>query len=133
MRGYRLVYAEEPSSFITDGERRAKNVDLSYSLGLTVKSSGEVSQVMWDGPAFDAGLRISDKIVAVAGNAYSDERLKEAITAAKGGKAPIRLLIQSGDRFRDVEIAYAGGLRYPRLEKAANGAATLDRLLEPKP
>ncbi|RJF94124.1 M61 family metallopeptidase [Sphingomonas cavernae] len=131
--GYRLVYTEEPTSFITDGERRGKNTDLSYSLGLTVKNSGEVSQVMWDSPAFDAGLRISDKIVAVAGHAWSDDRIKEAITAAKSNKAPIRLLIQSGDRFRDVEIAYAGGLRYPRLEKAANGAATLDRLLEPKP
>ncbi|MCJ8158337.1 M61 family metallopeptidase [Sphingomonas sp. LaA6.9] len=131
--GYRLVYTEEPSSFITDGERRAKNSDLSFSLGLTVKNSGEVSQVMWDGPAFNAGLRVSDKIVAVAGNAYSDDRIKEAITAARSGKTPVRLLIQSGDRYRDVEIAYSGGLRYPRLEKAGNGAATLDRLLEPKP
>lgn len=131
--GYRLVYTEEPTSFITDGERRAKNIDLSYSLGLVVKNSGEVSQVMWDSPAFAAGLRVSDKIVAVAGTAYSDDRLKEAITAAKRGKTPVRLLVQSGDRFRDVEIAWAGGLRYPRLEKAANGAATLDRLLEPKP
>lgn len=131
--GYRLIYTEEPTSFITDSERRGKNSDLSYSIGLIVKSSGEISQVMWDGPAFAAGLRVSDKIVAVGGTAYSDERLKEAITAAKGGRPPIRLLIQSGDRYRDVEIAYTGGLRYPRLEKAANGAATLDRLLEPKP
>ncbi|MGH6782193.1 MAG: peptidase M61, partial [Sphingomonadaceae bacterium] len=131
--GYRLVYADEASSFIKDNERRSKSVDLSFSLGLIIKNGGDVTQVMWDGPAFNAGLRISDKLVAVGGLAYSDDVLKETITTARTSKAPIRLLIRSGDRFRDVEIAYAGGLRYPRLEKTANGPATLDLLLEPKP
>lgn len=131
--GYRLVYGEEPSSFTKDAERRAGNIDLSHSIGLTIKKSGEISQVMWDSPAFTAGARVGDKIVAVAGTAYSEERIKDAITAAKGGRNAIRLLIQSGDRYRDAEITYAGGLRYPRLEKTANGPASLDTLLEPKP
>ena len=131
--GYRLVYTAEPTSFIKDAERRAGNSDLSYSIGLSVKKSGEVTQVMWDSPAFAAGVRVGDKIVAVAATAYSEDRIKDAITAAKGGQQAIRLLIQSGDRYRDAEIAYSGGLRYPRLEKTGNGPATLDTLLEPKP
>lgn len=130
--GYRLIYTDEPNKIIADNERTSKSVDLSYSIGLSAKA-GTITSVMWDKPAFEAGLKISDKIVAVNGLSYSDERIKEAITAAKGSKESIRLLIQSGDRFRDVAIPYHGGLRYPRLEKTVSGTANLDRLLEPRP
>lgn len=130
--GYRLVYTDEPTPFFADNERTSKTLDLSYSIGLSSKN-GAITQVIWDGPAFAAGIAIGSKIVAVGGRAYSDSGLKDAIRAAKGSKASIRLLVQSGDRFRDVDIIWTGGLRYPRLEKIATGPATLDRLLEPKP
>ncbi|MDX3886050.1 MAG: peptidase M61 [Sphingomonas sp.] len=126
--GYRLTYVDEPTPFIKDQERTSKAIDLSYSIGLTSKG-GEITQVIWDGPAFNAGLAIGSKILAVDGMAYSDDRLKEAIRAAKGGKEPIRLLVQSGDRFRDIAIEWNGGLRYPKLEKTGSGTGTLDLLL----
>lgn len=130
--GYTLVWTDQPNKMIADGERTSKSVDLSYSLGLSARS-GTITQVMWDSPAFAAGLKITDKIVAIGGMAFSDERLKEAIRSAKETKTPIRLLIQSGDRFRDVSIPYFDGLRYPKLQKTASGTANLDILLEPLP
>ncbi|WP_380878977.1 peptidase M61 [Sphingomonas sp. DBB INV C78] len=130
--GYRLVYGDEPTSFSKDAERTSKTIDLSYSIGLSSKG-GEIVQVVWDGPAFNAGLSVGSRIVAVGDRAYSDDRLKDAIRAAKGSKQPIRLIVQSGDRFRDVDIAWNGGLRYPRLERTGVGASTLDVLLQPKP
>jgi len=131
--GYRLVYGEAPSEFIKSAETTAKAIDLSYSLGASIKNDGEVSSVMWDGPAFDAGLTIGNDIVAVNGREFSGDGLKAAITEAKGGKAPIRLLVKSGDRYRDMTVDYHGGLRYPRLEKTGKGEGSLDTLLAPRP
>ena len=73
------------------------------------------------------------KILAVNGVAYDHEKLKAAITAAKGGKAPIELLVKRGDRFLTVPVLYAGGLRWPWLESATPGKpAPLDALLAPR-
>lgn len=126
--GYRLTYSEEPSLFITDGERRAKTVDLSWSLGLSSKA-GELTQVIWEGPAFKAGLAVGQKIVAVNGLTYSDERLKDAVKA----KAPVRLTLQQGEEWREVTVDYRGGLRYPKLVKVGRDEGSLDRLLAPRP
>jgi len=130
--GYRLTYDETPTPFFADAEKRAKATDLSYSLGLTIGKDGKVSQVIWDGPAFRGGLTVGSEIVAVAGRAYSEDGIKAAITAAKGTRDPIRLLLKSGDRFREIAIDYDGGLRYPRLAKTSAGEGSLDRLLAPR-
>jgi predicted metalloprotease with PDZ domain len=112
--------------------KSGKFLDLLYSLGVNLDSSGEVTQTMWDSPAFDAGLVDGVKIVAVNGVEYSEDAIKKAIGAAKGSRQPIALLVKRGDRFLTHEIAYQGGLRYPWLEKSAEGEAGLDRLLAPR-
>ncbi|MFL9840885.1 peptidase M61 [Sphingomonas sp. ST-64] len=127
--GYRLVYTDEPTAAFKNNEKRRNMVDLSYSIGITVGKGGSVSSVTWDSPAFDAGLDLGDTIVAVGGREYSDDRLKDAITAAKTAKAPIKLLVKSGTRYRETTIDYRDGLRYPRLEKIGTGEGGLDRLL----
>jgi hypothetical protein len=73
------------------------------------------------------------KIVAVHGLAYSDEAIRTAITAAKGGPG-IELLIQRGNRYQTVTLNYTDGLRWPWLERAAPGDAPtgLDQLLTPR-
>ena len=83
-------------------------------------------------PAFKAGADHRPTIVAVGEKAYSDDALKDAITAAKGGTAPIRLTIKRGDSVRVVPLSWNGGLRYPRLIKTGEGRGALDILLEPK-
>src|SRR5690606_22009460 len=80
--------------------------------------------------AFDAGIVNGAQVVAVNGETYSEERIKRAITAAKDGDAPIRLLVKRGDRFLEVAVPYSGGLRYPWLERVGEREAGLDRLLE---
>jgi predicted metalloprotease with PDZ domain len=131
--GYRLVYTEEPTPFFRDKEKRAAEIDLSFSIGLTIGKGGKVNSVIWDGPAFYAGLTSAAEIVAVNGQVYSDEAMLDAISVAKGGSEPIRLIVRSGNRVRDIPVTWNGGLRYPRLEKAAAGEASLDVLLRPRP
>lgn len=130
--GYRLTYTDEPTAAFKDSEKRATRTDLSYSLGLSVGKGGAIGSVTWDSPAFEAGLDVGDTIVAVGGREYSDDRLKDAVRAAKGTKELVRLLIKKGTRYREIAIDYHEGLRYPRLEKIGTGEGGLDRLLAPR-
>jgi predicted metalloprotease with PDZ domain len=130
--GYRLVYTAEPTLAFKNNEAARKNTNLSFSLGLTVDKDGKLTGVGWDSPAFKAGLKIGDAIVAVDGTAFSDTALKAAVTAAKDRKAPIALLVKAADQIAPVSIDYHGGLRYPHLEKIGTGEGGLDRLLTPR-
>lgn len=130
--GYRLVYREEPNAYDASAMKRAKSLNLSYSLGFTIGSGGRVSNIVWDGPAHRQGVLPASTIVAVNGREYADDELKGAIGAAKGSSEPIRLLLKEGRRYREVALTYNGGLRYPHLEKAVAGAALLDRMLAPR-
>ena len=130
--GYKLAYTAEPGAWFTAEDKARKQADLSYSLGLTVSEEGVVSNVIWDGPAFQAGVTSGATIVAANGSEFDPDDLKQAITAAAASKAPIRLLLKQGTRYRETSIAWTGGLRYPHLVRAGSGASTLDALLAAK-
>ena len=132
MAGYKLVWKDEANSYDKGRMGNYKYLNLFYSLGLNLSSSGEVTSTLWDGPAFNAGIVDGSTIVAVNGQAYSKEGIMDAVTAAKDSKQPITLLVKRGDVYRTVDIDYHDGLRYPYLEKAVKGEAGLDRLLEPR-
>ena len=127
MNGYKLVYTDQPTPTFKQGEKGSTNV--SYSLGMIVSNSGEVTSSIWDSPAFKAGIDVGTQIQAVNGESYSGDRLKAAIIAAKNPATPVKLVIKNQDRFRDVTLNYTGGPRYPRLEKVGTGETGLDRLL----
>ena len=131
--GYKLVYTETPSNVFKQNEKGRKYSDFTYSVGLAANGEGALSSVTWDSPAFKAGLEVGDTIVAVGPMTYSDDRLKAAITAAKGNRQPIALTVKSGDRVRDVTLDYHDGLRYPHLQKVGAGEGGLDRLLTARP
>jgi predicted metalloprotease with PDZ domain len=129
--GYRLVYRDTPTDYFKAREKARKILDLTYTLGLVVGEGGRVSGVAWDSPPFEAGLTVGSTIVAVNGRQYSHDLMKQAITAARGTREPIRLLVKRGETYREVPIAYHDGLRYPVLERVGSGASSLDALLAP--
>ncbi|KTT75553.1 M61 family metallopeptidase [Sphingomonas endophytica] len=130
--GYRLIYKDTPTPSFKAAETASKSTNLTYSGGLTLGGDGEVTGVTWDSAAFKAGLAIGDQIVAVDNQAYSAERLKAAITAAKDSRTPIPLTVKQGERYRSVALDYHNGLRYPALQKVGTGDSGLDRLLAPR-
>lgn len=130
--GYRLVFADKPSEFQKADDTNREATDLTYSLGVTLDKDADLTAVQWDSPAFKAGLRVSDRVVAINGEAYKSDRLKDAITAAKKDRKPIELLIKSGDRYRTFALPYYDGLRYPKLERAVGAPARLDAILAPR-
>jgi predicted metalloprotease with PDZ domain len=132
--GYRLDYTPEPTKWLKSAEKARKAVDLAYSLGMQISSKdSSVTNVAWDSPAFAQGITIGTTIVAIDDHAYTDDGIREAVTAAAASKKPIRLLIKQGDLYRTIEIPYYGGLRYPHLVKVGSGEGSLDRLLAPLP
>ena len=130
--GYKLVYTDKPSEYFKDSEDRRKITDLTYSLGVVIGSEGRLTDVLWEGPAFQKGLTIGTQIVAVGGTTYRANTLKDAIRDASRTRTPIELLVKNGDHYRTVTFDYYEGLRYPHLEKTANGSARLDEILSPR-
>ena len=133
--GWKLVYDDKPNEYVTSMERASGAKNHSFSLGLTIAREGaRISDVVWDGPAFRAGLSAGAQLVAVNGSAYTDELLREAITAAAKPGAPgtIDLLVRNLDRYRTVRIEYRGGIRYPHLLRVDGVADRLTLLLKPR-
>ncbi|GAA0679132.1 putative metalloprotease with PDZ domain [Sphingomonas insulae] len=131
MNGYKLIYTAEPTKYFTNAEKTGPT-NLNYSIGLSIGKDGEISAVIWDSPAFKAGLDVGTIVQAVNGVGYSGDVMKAAIVAAQTAKDPIRLLVKNGTRYREVAIDYHGGPRYPRLQKIGTGDTGLDKLLMPR-
>ena len=130
--GYRLVYTDIPTDYFRSAEASHKLVDLTFSLGLALGRDGVVAEVLWDGPAFKAGLTEGCQLIAIDGRAYAVEDLEGAIRQAKDATSPIVLLVKDKETFRSVSIDYHGGLRYPRLERVAGTPDLLDQILTPR-
>jgi predicted metalloprotease with PDZ domain len=130
--GWRLVYGDARSAYVASRERRFRVHDHTFSLGFAVaREGGQLTQVVWGSPAFRAGLAAGTQLVAVNGRAFDDELLREAIVAAAkpGASGSIELLVRVLDEYRTVRVEYAGGLRYPRLERIPGSTDRLSAVL----
>lgn len=131
--GYKLVYTDKPNA---TAEAAAKDngggSDFTYSLGLSVGKDMKITDVLWNSPAFNAGLASSMTIVAVNGRSAKADGLKRAITANQKDGTPIVLLVNDLDHLSTITIDYRGGLRYPHLEKITGKAGAIDAILAPK-
>src|SRR5216117_602343 len=129
--GYKLVYKETPSEYFKNEEERRKISDLTYSLGMIIGNEGKLTDVLWEGLAYQKGLTVGTQIIAVDGIAYNIDRLKAAIKEAQRAGTSIELLVKNGDHYRTVRIDYHDGLRYPHLERSG-AVAFLDQILAPR-
>lgn len=128
--GYALQFRDTPNAYDAERMREGHFLDLMFSLGISVDRTNNITAVQYGGPMFDQGVTNGTKIIAVGGMAYSDDRMKAAITAALGGAAPITLLVEKGGRYRTITPVWTGGLRYPHLERIGPEPALLDTLLD---
>ncbi len=103
-----------------------------YSIGVTLDSGGRIAEVLWDSPAFKAGLSQGFTVVAVNGKAYKPELLRSAISAAKSAQQPIELLLRQADRYQTTRIDYREGLKYPRLERIEGTPDRLEAIFRPR-
>nr|WP_243040013.1 peptidase M61 [Dyella sedimenti] len=134
--GWKLVYTEQESEYEKQYNSRPQSprhlYNFAWSIGLTLNDQGQVNDVRWDGPAFKAGVSTGATLVAVNGQAFSNDVLKDAITAAKTGKAPIQLMLKYQGGFRTVAVDYHGGLQYPHLVRVEGTPDYLSEIIAPR-
>jgi predicted metalloprotease with PDZ domain len=131
--GWKLVFTETTSEYVRSLEDQRKAVDFTYSLGFAVSMlTGQLTEVRWGGPAYEAGLTMGTALIAVNGREYRAERLKTAISLAKHNKTPVELLVKNLDRYRTVRIAYFEGLKYPQLQRIERTPDRLAAILKPR-
>ncbi|MBS0557313.1 MAG: M61 family metallopeptidase [Proteobacteria bacterium] len=126
--GWKLAYTATPSAVSRAYEKILKFHDFTDSVGLDVDAGdkpGLIRDVLWDSPAFAAGLAPGMLLVAVNGEAYNADRLNEAIATTARDRLPIQLLVRIGDAFSTIAVDYHGGPKYPNLVRIPG---TPDRL-----
>ena len=95
-----------------------------------VQKDGTIVDVLPGTPAYDAGLGPHMTILAVDGRVYSADVLNESIAHPRNGK--ISLVVRNFDSVETREIQYAGGVRYPHLERIPGSHDYLSEILAPR-
>ncbi|MFZ6654529.1 M61 family peptidase [Undibacterium sp. TJN19] len=116
--GYRLAYNDQAAA------PTSANSLFEYTVGMSIQSNGEISDVLVKSAARNAGLAPGMIIATVQGKPYSAAVLQQAIREAKGGSAAIQLTLSNGS---SINLVYHDGARYPALERIPNAP---DRLAE---
>jgi predicted metalloprotease with PDZ domain len=115
--GWKLVYTDKQSDVIKAlmAARHFSGIDLTYSVGFSTSGKGGLRDVVWNGPAFKAGLSPGMTLVAVDGKEFNADNMKQAVKDAQNSSAPIVLTVKNFDEYKTLKIDYHGGLKYPHL------------------
>ncbi len=122
--GWKLVYTDQPQHFVQKG-------NFWYSIGINVDDGGHVTDVRFGSPAWKAGVGVLTQIAAVNGRGFSADVLYDALVAAKSSNASIRLLLERTDTYREVDLAYRDGPRYPHLVRIEGVPDRLSEVVKP--
>jgi predicted metalloprotease with PDZ domain len=133
--GYRLVYSDVEPEWLKHMDP-TRGTSFATSLGFTLKGDGaekpgSVGTVVWDSPAFKAGMTPEMQLQAVNDQAFSLPNLRAAIVAAEKNNEPIKLLVKRDGEFTTLTVDYHGGLRFPHLERVESTPDRLDAVLAP--
>ncbi len=127
--GWKLTYDDKRSDYWKSNEEDRKIIDLTYSIGLVVKTEeGVIGDVRFGGPAQKAGVSPAVKLIAVNGRQFNPTVLREAV--AKGGT--IDLLLKNGEFYQTLHVPYTGGEKYPHLTRDASTPDLLSAIIAPR-
>ncbi len=132
--GYELAWQPFPSDWLAHDQIHYSYFDFRYSVGVQVGLAARVLDVIWDSPAFRAGMVRGMEILGVDGRSYSHAAMQDGIDAAFTAKRPLALTVRRFDRVKEVQIVLERGQSYPILHRAADAATPsyLDRALAPR-
>lgn len=128
--GWKVAYDEYPSEMQRGGE--VHFTDATYSLGLVLRGDGGIADTIEGMPAAKAGIGPGMKLIAVNGQRFSGEVLREALKAGKKSSAPLELLVENTDYYQIYKIDYHGGERYPHLVRDESKPDLLSDILKAK-
>lgn len=114
--GYEFALVPEKPDYVALREKEQEYISAEFSLGLSIKTGGEVSAVVPNSVADDAGLADGMKVIGVNGMKFRGKRLYAALEeSATTGET--ELLVEEGEAYRVVRLMYSGGPKYPALQK----------------
>lgn len=141
--GYKLVYTDNEQPTYDRGLAVDGLADFSSSLGIVVVvpkdgaaddsagPAGSLAEVIWDSPAFKAGVTPDMQLISVNSKEFSPDVLHDAILAAEQGKQPLKLQFKRGNIYTTISIPYFGGLRVPSLQRVDGTPDRLGEILAP--
>jgi predicted metalloprotease with PDZ domain len=131
--GWRLVYTDEPNAIGTAyAASPDAGTDLRFSLGTSLSSEGNFSDVEPGGPLAAAGIGPGAQLVAVNSRAYTPAVLADALKAAKDAGQKLELLVRNSDFYSTHVVEYRGGERHPHLVRDEAKEDLLAKILAPR-
>jgi predicted metalloprotease with PDZ domain len=128
--GWKLVYGDKATDLMKEIDGENKSIDATASLGVMFKEDGTVSDVVPGKVAHKAGIGPGMKVLAVNTRRWSDKVLRAALAASKKtGK--IDLILEHGEVFQSLSLAYQDGERYPRLERDQDVSDLIGAITQP--
>ena len=128
--GWKLTYGEKANDLMKENDGENKTIDVTASLGMLLNESGGVTDVIPTKPAHRAGIGPGMRIIAVNGRRWSDKLLRNALTASKStGK--IEFIVENGEFFQTIALAYRDGERYPRLVRETGTTDYIEAIVRP--
>ena len=130
--GWKLTFNDKRSDLWTAAEDDKKVIDLTYSLGMTLKSEGAVKDVDPGGLAQKAGIAPGAVITQVNSRQFAASTLRDAVHDTADASDPLEIVIKNGEYYTTTHIDYHGGERYPHLERDAAKPDLLTAIVQPK-
>jgi predicted metalloprotease with PDZ domain len=130
--GWRLVYNDQPNSFLSALTEESKATFLDYSLGFSLDKEGEFIDVTPGSPAYQAGIGPRMKLLAVNGRKWSTATLDDALEQAQKAHQPIELIVEDGGFFKTYTVPYQEGEKLPHLERVESTPDVLADIIKPK-
>ncbi len=130
--GWQLSYTAEKNPYLETQQRRRKETNREWSLGVLVDDKETVVETIEDRAAARAGVGPGMKLIAVNGRKYSADVLDAALAAAQANRKPIELLVESADYYRVLSVPYFDGPRWPHLTRIEGTPDLLTQTLMPR-
>jgi predicted metalloprotease with PDZ domain len=129
--GYRYVVTDKPNAYQAGFDKVSKTITSWLDVGLRLSADGEVTDVREGYPAWNAGVGIGMKIVAIGNREFTPDAWRDAVKATTSNFAPIVLLVKHEDNYEDVTLTYRGGLKYPHLVRIKGTVDMLGDIVRP--
>ncbi|MGH8146966.1 MAG: peptidase M61, partial [Rhodanobacteraceae bacterium] len=103
-----------------------------FSVGFTTNNQGVIGDVLWNSPAFKAGLAPGMTLVSVNGLTFSPAVFLHAIADTSQPEHGKLVFVASGSGITDTyTLDYSGGLRYAHIEQIKGTPGYLDQIIAP--
>jgi len=130
--GWKLVYSSEPNPYEEARGAIHHFTRTLFAVGFTTNSDGVIGDVLWNSPAFKAGLAPGMKLVSVNGLTFSPQVfLREIADTSKPGQGKLVFVASDSGVTGSYTLDYTGGLRYAHLERARDKPNYLDQIIAP--